>query len=84
MFVGTKSSQSRIDNYKSKIRAYSGTGSQPDYTAPVLQFKLHEIYKRITQAFGVQSSYQNAAPVLLGSTGTGVGVRVPVVDGDRF
>ena len=43
---------SRIDNYKAKIRAYSGTGSQPDYTAPVLQFKLHEIYKRITQAFG--------------------------------
>ena len=56
MFVGTKSSQSRIRNYKAKIRAYSGTGSQPDYTAPVLQFKLHEMYKRITQAFGAQSS----------------------------
>ena len=37
MFVGTKSSQSRIRNYKAKIRAYSGTGSHPDYTAPVLQ-----------------------------------------------
>ena len=52
MFVGTASSQSRIDNYKAKIRAYSGTGSQPDYTAPVVQQKLNAMYRKAQQAFG--------------------------------
>ena len=52
MYVGTKSSQSRIDNYKAKIRAYSGRGSQPDYTAPVVQQKLNVMYRKAQPAFG--------------------------------
>jgi len=69
MFVGTKSSLSRLNNYKAKIRAYSGTGSQPDYTAPVLQHKLDEMYRRATGAFDDQASYGNRLTALLGREG---------------
>ena len=52
MFRGAKSSLDRLENYKSKIRQYSGTGAQPDYTAPVVQSKLNQMYRNAQQAFG--------------------------------
>ena len=52
MFVGTKSSQSRIRNYKAKIRAYSGRGAPPDYTSPVIQQKLAGMSCKAQPAFG--------------------------------
>jgi len=56
MFVGVKSSFSRMENYKAKVRAFSGTGAQPDYTAPVVQHKLTEMYRKAQRAFGDQAS----------------------------
>jgi hypothetical protein len=52
MFVGVQDCNSRLEAYKAKIRAFSGTGTPPDYTPPIVQQKL-----------GGQSSYQNPAPV---------------------
>ena len=57
MFVGSSSDLARFRGYKAKIRAYSGTGAQPDYTAPVVQYKLAEMYRKAQQAFSDQSSY---------------------------
>jgi hypothetical protein len=39
-------------NYKAKVRPFSGTGTQPDYTAPIVQRKLGEMYRKARQAFG--------------------------------
>ena len=69
MFVGPSSSLSRLENYKSKVRAFSGTGTGPDYTAPVVQFKLNEMYRKAMKAFGDQSAYQCAVISLLGRAG---------------
>jgi hypothetical protein len=40
LYTGVQSSLSRIANYTAKIRQHTGTGSAPDYTAPVIQRKL--------------------------------------------
>ena len=55
MFRGVKSSLDRLENYKSKIRVYSGTGAQPDYTAPVVQQKLNQMYRKMQKAFGIEA-----------------------------
>ena len=52
MFRGVKSSLDRLENYKSKIRAFSGTGVPPDYTALVIQQKLNTMYRKMQKAFG--------------------------------
>jgi hypothetical protein len=83
MFRGATSAPDRVDAYKAKIRAFSGTGSPPDYTPSVIQHKLDMMYRKVQQAFGGQFPYQNAAFVLLGPAGIGVGVRVPVGNGVR-
>ena len=70
MYVGPQSSLSRLDNYKAKVRAYSGTGSVPDYVAPVVQFKLGEMYRKAQRAFADQADYQTRLTVLLGAIST--------------
>ena len=52
MFVGVRPATSRLDDYKAKIRLYGGTGSAPDYTAPVVQQKLNVMYRGMQQGFG--------------------------------
>ena len=84
MFVGSSSDLARMRGYKAKIRAYSGTGPQGDYTPPVVQHKLSEMYRKAQQVFSDQSSYQNAVSALVGSAGIIVGVRVPAGNGSRF
>jgi hypothetical protein len=37
MFVGVTDCASRFEAYKAKIRAFSGTGTAPDYTPPIVQ-----------------------------------------------
>ncbi len=58
MFLGASSSLSRVNNYRSKIRQYSGTGAQPDYTPPVVQFKLDEMYRKQAMVADEQANYQ--------------------------
>ena len=36
-YQGSSSAQRRIANYGAKVRAYTGTGTVPDYAAPVVQ-----------------------------------------------
>ena len=52
MFRGVATSYDRLENHKSKIRVYSGTGAQPDYTAPVVQQKLNQMYRKMQKAVG--------------------------------
>ena len=55
MFRGVATSQNRFDNFKSKIRVYSGTGAAPDYTTPVVQQKLNQMYRKMQKAFGIEA-----------------------------
>ena len=52
MLRGVATSYDRLENYKSKIRAFSGTGAPPDYTPPVVQRKLNTMYRKMQKAFG--------------------------------
>lgn len=66
MFKGVSSGFDRFEAYKAKIRAFSGAGQQPDYTAPVVQHKLGGMYRKAQQAFSEQATYQNQVSALLG------------------
>jgi len=75
MFKGVSSGLDRLEAYKAKIRAYTGTGAQPDYTAPIVQQKLGAMYRKAQQAFSEQASYQNAVSYIVGMAGVSVIMR---------
>jgi len=66
-YRGPKSSLSRVNAYEAKVRAYTGTGTAPDYVSPVCQFKLSEMYRKFQQVADDQHSYQARVFVELGS-----------------
>ena len=65
-YRGPKSSLSRVNAYSAKVRAYTGTGTAPDYVSPVCQFKLSEMYRKFQQVADDQHSYQARVFVSLG------------------
>jgi len=65
-YRGPKSSLSRVNAYSAKVRAYTGTGTAPDYVSPVCQFKLSEMYRKFQQVADDQHSYQARVFVTLG------------------
>jgi hypothetical protein len=75
MFLGVTPANERFDAYKAKIRAYAGTGSAPDYTPPVVQGKLAQMYRRAQKAFAEQASYQMQVSTLLAAAGTPMTLR---------
>ena len=68
-YRGAVSSLKRYENYMAKVRAFSGTGAGPDYTAPVIQQKLSSMYRSVQEAFIDQFGYQTQVASLLASHG---------------
>ena len=64
---GVTSDYERIEAYKAKIRSFSGTGTAPDYVAPVMQHKMNEVYRKIAARFAEQASFQSRVSWLIGS-----------------
>ena len=75
MFVGCSSDLARNKAYKAKIRAYSGTGAHGDYTPPVVQFKLDEMWRKFACACMVQTAISIRVGVLIGKAGVSVIAR---------
>jgi hypothetical protein len=66
---GVISDYERSEAYKAKIRSFSGTGTAPDYVAPVMQFKMNEAYRKIAARFAEQASFQSRVSWYIGSAG---------------
>jgi hypothetical protein len=64
---GVISDYERSEAYKAKIRSFSGTGTAPDYVAPVMQHKMNEVYRKIAARFAEQASFQSRVSWLIGS-----------------
>lgn len=72
MFKGVTSGYDRLEKYKAKVRAFSGTGSGPDYTAPVIQHMLSGMYRKASLAFNEQATIGNQVSAYLGTSGISV------------
>jgi hypothetical protein len=70
MFRGSTPANDRLEAYKAKVRAFSGTGTPPDYTPAVIQGKLALMYRKFAKAAGEQASYQNQVGAILARAGT--------------
>jgi hypothetical protein len=55
---GVISDYERSEAYKAKIRSFTGTGTAPDYVAPVMQHKMGEVYRKIAARFAELASFQ--------------------------
>jgi len=72
MFVGVSSGYDRLAKYKAKVRVFQGTGASPDYTAPVVQHMLNEMYRKAQVAFNEQATYGTMVSSYLGVSGISV------------
>jgi len=61
MFIGVSSGYDRLEKYKAKVRAYTGTGSPPDYTAPVVQQKLALMYRKVPENNPTNDDFPNTS-----------------------
>jgi hypothetical protein len=64
---GVTSDYERIEAYKAKVRSFSGTGTAPDYVAPVMQHKMNEVYRKIAARFAEQASFQARVSSYIGT-----------------
>jgi len=66
---GVISDYERSEAYKAKIRSFSGTGTAPDYVAPVMQYKMNEVYRKIAARFAEQASFQSRVSYIISAGG---------------
>ncbi|MFZ1061217.1 MAG: hypothetical protein WAP47_18705, partial [Candidatus Rokuibacteriota bacterium] len=62
---GVISDYERSEAFKAKIRSFSGTGTAPDYVAPVMQHKMNEVYRKIGARFAEMASFQARVSTLV-------------------